>query len=427
MPAVLIRRNCHNTHHRPFQAIMAAALQKTLNALLSVGSANHKELIEKLRGVLEQIIRLKDEERITGLRAFVDSMVNENVSLVVSRQLFTDYGARIQGLEDDVAEQVALFTLEKIQPRVISFEEQVSSLRQHLAQMYERQELWKQAAAVLVGIPLETGQKQYSVDYKLETYLKIARLFLEDDDPIQAEAYINRASLLQAESKNEELQIQYKVCYARVLDYRRKFIEAAQRYNELSYRTIIHESERKMALQNALHCTILASAGQQRSRVLALLFKDERCQQLPAFGILEKMYMDRIIRRRELEEFAALLLPHQMAKTADGSTILDRAVTEHNLLSASKLYNNISFEELGRLLEIPAAKAERIASQMITEERMGGHIDQLESVVHFETKDSLPTWDRQIEGLCFQVNSIIEKITAKEPEWIQRTMAEQMA
>ena len=51
--------------------------------------------------------------------------------------------------------------------------------------------------AVLVGIPLETGQKQYSVDYKLETYLKIARLFLEDDDPIQAEAYINRASLLQ--------------------------------------------------------------------------------------------------------------------------------------------------------------------------------------------------------------------------------------
>jgi len=407
--------------------MMAAALQKTLSALLAVGSPNHKELIEKLRGILEQIIALKDEERITGLRAFVDSMVNENVSLVVSRQLFTDFGARIQSLEDGVAETVALFTLEKIQPRVISFEEQVSSLRQHLAQMYERQELWKQAAAVLVGIPLETGQKQYSIDYKLETYLKIARLFLEDDDPIQAEAYINRASLLQAESKNEELQIQYKVCYARVLDYRRKFIEAAQRYNELSYRTIIHESERKTALQNALHCTILASAGQQRSRVLALLFKDERCQQLPAFGILEKMYMDRIIRRRELEEFAALLLPHQMAKTSDGSTILDRAVTEHNLLSASKLYNNISFEELGRLLEIPSSKAERIASQMITEERMGGHIDQLESVVHFETKDSLPTWDRQIEGLCFQVNSIIEKITAKEPEWIQKTMAEQMA
>lgn len=59
------------------------------------------------------------------------------------------------------------------------------------------------------------------MDYKLETYLKIARLYLEDDDSVQAEAFINRASMLQADTKNEELQILYKVCYARVLDYRR--------------------------------------------------------------------------------------------------------------------------------------------------------------------------------------------------------------
>ena len=54
--------------------------------------------------------------------------------------------------------------------------------------------------------------RQYTSDYKLETYLKIARLYLEDEDPVQAEAYINRASLLQSDSSNEELQIYYKVC-----------------------------------------------------------------------------------------------------------------------------------------------------------------------------------------------------------------------
>lgn len=47
-----------------------------------------------------------------------------------------------------------------------------------------------------------------------------------------------------------------------MLDYRRKFIEAAQRYNELSYKSIVHESERLEALKHALHCTILASAGE---------------------------------------------------------------------------------------------------------------------------------------------------------------------
>lgn len=67
---------------------------------------------------------------------------------------------------------------------------------------------------------------------------------------------------------------------------------------------------------------------------------------------------------------------------------MDRAVIEHNLLSASKLYNNITFEELGALLEIPAAKAEKIASQMITEARMNGYIDQIDSIVHFESESS---------------------------------------
>ena len=122
--------------------------------------------------------------------------------------------------------------------------------------------------------------RQYSTDFKLDTYLKIARLYLEDDDAVQAEAFINRASLLQNETGDKELQILYKVltkerlwinyrsstaqlqvCYARVLDYRRKFIEAAQRYNELSYKTMVAEEERMNALQKALICAILASAG----------------------------------------------------------------------------------------------------------------------------------------------------------------------
>lgn len=59
------------------------------------------------------------------------------------------------------------------------------------------------------------------------------------------------------------------MCYARVLDFRRKFIEAAQRYNELSYKSIVHESERLEALKHALNCTILASAGTTAKTIVA--------------------------------------------------------------------------------------------------------------------------------------------------------------
>jgi len=309
---------------------------------------------------------------------------------------------------------------------VISFEDQVGAIRQHLADIYEREQSWKMAAQTLVGIPLETGQKQYSVDYKLETYLKISRLYLEDEDHVQGEAYINRAAQLQTQTKNEELQIVYKVCQGRVLDYKRKFIEAASRYNELSYKTAIHDSERLTALRNAAICTILASAGQQRSRMLATLYKDERVQQLSCFNILEKMYLDRLIKRTELVEFEWMLQAHQKATTSDGSTILDHAVVEHNLLAASKLYNNITFSGLGALLEIPPEKAERIASKMISEGRLQGHIDQIDSTVHFETREILDSWDKQIQSLCFQVNSVIDKLGSAEPDWMNRTVESQM-
>ena len=46
-----------------------------------------------------------------------------------------------------------------------------------------------------------------------------------------------------------------------MLDYRRKFIEAAQRYLEISYRSEVDDGERMTSLEHALHCTILASAG----------------------------------------------------------------------------------------------------------------------------------------------------------------------
>ena len=59
--------------------------------------------------------------------------------------------------------------------------------------------------------PSPPGQKQYTVDYKLETYLKIARLYLEDEDPSRGESYINRAAALQTQTKNPHLQIIYKV------------------------------------------------------------------------------------------------------------------------------------------------------------------------------------------------------------------------
>lgn len=157
-------------------------------------------------------------------------------------------------------------------------------------------------------------------------------------------------------------------------------------------------------------CAILAPAGPNRSRVLASLCRDERTQELPSFKILEKMFRDRILRPNEIKEFEGTLKSHQLAKieisnndrlaanvvgdedevsdptvsTRKGpSTVLDRAVMEHNLLASSKVYNNITFRGLGTLLDVTPGAAENMARKMIEQGRLKGTIDQVEKLISF--------------------------------------------
>ena len=117
--------------------------------------------------------------------------------------------------------------------------------------------------------------------------------------------------------------------------------------------------------------------------------------------------------------FAQQLEKHQQATLSDGSTVLERAVIEHNMLAASRIYKNVTFEELGSLLEMgDADKAERVASRMISEGRMKATIDQVDGCLEFEGgSDVMATFDSQIQQFCQGVNTCIEHITAKYPEF----------
>lgn len=117
------------------------------------------------------------------------------------------------------------------------------------------------------------------------------------------------------------------------------------------------------------------------------------------------MFLDQIIRPAEVTQFAASLRPHQLARlprakpivapnadadadTAPGKngpeTVLDRAVMEHNVLAASRLYNNLTFSGLGLLLDLTPLAAEAMARTMIQQGRLRGSIDQVESLIEFD-------------------------------------------
>lgn len=50
----------------------------------------------------------------------------------------------------------------------------------------------------------------------------------------------------------------------------------------------------------------------------------------------------------------------------------------------------------------------------------------IHSVWLLPAREILPQWDKQIQSLCYQVNSLIEKIAAAEPDWMAKLMEEEM-
>lgn len=102
-------------------------------------------------------------------------------------------------------------TLDKLQPRVVSFGEQIAIIRENLAELCEKDEEWSEAARVLCGIDFDSGMRQVDDQYKLEKYVKIAMLYLEDADHINAEVYIKRSAALIGDCQDDALQLQYKV------------------------------------------------------------------------------------------------------------------------------------------------------------------------------------------------------------------------
>jgi len=386
-----------------------------------------RDTTNKLKDILEKSFLLEGNERQEALKLFVDTVLHEFIAQMLARSLLLDFCSMLQRLDDESLKVVCHHTLTCLHPRAVSFEEQDILIRENLATVYEKEQNWQLAAEMLSTTFSESSQKNHSPEQKLSRLLRVAELHLKNKNSVEAEAFINRASLFNNQTDDTRLKMKFKVCYAQVLDYRRKFLEAAQRYIEISYIGEISEVERIEAVEKALNCAILAPAGPQRSRMLASLYKDERCHTLPAFSILGKMFLDKIIKIDEVEEFSKHLMDHHKTTLPDGSNILNRAITEHNILSASKLYTSIRFLELGTLLNIPSEIAEQVASQMICEGRMKGYIDQIEGFVFFEQRETLPAWDKQVQSLLTEVNSIFDQIKCTHPEWSAHQMEDIMS
>jgi len=368
--------------------------------------------MEKFSELVKTLVNQHDVQQLKDL---VDCMLAEESTFALfARPVLQQVAEQMDKLKNPELKELGLHTLERLRGRVVSFEEEDFVIRELLSEVFQAEGDWNEAAKCLAAINLETGTRCRTPLQKAEKYVKIAELYLEDEDPVAADTFCARAAMVMHEVEDVPLNLRFKVCHARIMDSKRKFLEAASKYCDLSQQTLngqVQEEDLLMLLKSAVTCAILAPAGPQRSRILALLCKDERIRSVEHHEILHKMFLERLIRGSEIQKFEQSLVPHQKALLADGQTVLERAVLQHNVLAASRVYKNIRLLDLGQLLEVPPDRAEKIAAKMIAERRLGGFIDQKGGTIHFQGSDeNLEQWDRHIRNVCSQVNSVFLKI-----------------
>lgn len=423
-----------HTEYEGLSTAMASSNITSALAKIEDPSTATQDRPSRYTELLGQVAAGSDASQVSSnLAAFIDSVLGESLGIVAARPLLGSAVEAIKSLSSSEAQiEVGTHALQILEPRVVSFEEQDAMIREIMADAYTEQEDFIDAAKMLQGIQLESSQRKISDDAKVRTWMRICRLYIEEDDTTSAESYLNRAKNLLYKVEDSELNLQFHLSQARILDARRRFLDASSAYHSVSFTSTLAEDERMQALSAAITCAVLAPAGPQRSRALAKLYKDERASETSEFGILEKMFLDRLLSKEEVAKFADGLAPHQLAKTSDGSTVLAKAVVEHNLLSASRLYNNIGVKELGILLDLDAEKAEQYAATMLEQGRLTGRIDQIDGVIFFDgvegsgektdagkTKkvagQDLRKWDSKVQGIAEEVERVTSMLQARYP------------
>lgn len=354
------------------------------------------------------------------IQEFVTAILQIPYGTNIIRDVLTHFITAIEnGTNDREFEiEVLQFTLAEIQPQLMSFEAADIAIRSRLADIFEYEGENIEAARILEDAFVKTNRRILSDDELFDWYIRIVRNRLEAEDPTIAEQYRSKAALIRPRAKNASAEslVHFRLSQARILDSNRKFLEATRIYYEVSTITEIQidDDDRLACLSASITCAILAPAGPLRSQLLRLIYNDDRARLLPDFDILEKVYMDRLLMPSDVENFGKKLAPHQIAELPDGVTVLTRAVFDHNLLSVSRIYNNIRFNELSKIMALDKAKVEAYAAKMILQGRLKATIDQVDDLISFTSTSNnakLMQWESRIERMCSHLEDLVSDIS----------------
>lgn len=409
-------------HHITFSLIMD--IRKLLEG--KSGQAPTANLIDQYQSVLQSLPW--NQSNTVDIKRYIDHIIDlpygRNFAKPLIDHALAISEARLSESESPSSD-ILLYLLSKLAPLSIPYLDQDLRARNVLATYFESNDDNLQAAQVLLD-GMDTDRRAIPDVVRFETYIRIVRNYLECDRTELAQSVLSRAAISRSnlETVPPESEIHFVLCQARILDSNRKFLDASVKYYTVSRESLVSEADRRICLRQSIICAILSPAGPARSQQLRRLYMDEGALQDPTlFGILEKVYLGRLLSEEDINVLQQVLSPHQLVVVEDGITVLQRAIVDHNVLSVSKVYDNISLDVLSRTLGLDPAKAEAYSARMISQDRLNARIDQIDRLVYFEesvnstgASKELNLRDQSILKMCNQLEDIVTMIQKRHPD-----------
>lgn len=86
-----------------------------------------REKAEGFKSIIADILSLPPAEQSKNLKAYVEAVLDEQVGLVVARQLLSEFISLFDSriTDTDIQKELLSFAIDHAQPRAVSFEEQV--------------------------------------------------------------------------------------------------------------------------------------------------------------------------------------------------------------------------------------------------------------------------------------------------------------
>ena len=231
------------------------------------------------------IAALSASDAPATLRA-VDAILGEATPLAAARAALRELESALEALpiaSTALLETVAAHAVDALRPRIAAFEDVDLRLRTLLYHVYWGGADFFRAGEVLALARVDSSTATLSDSERAHAFVRVAQAYLAADDDVSAERYIQRASeWVHRASVPWGVSVQYKVCWARILDAKRRFLEAALRYMEIARLPAeqLEASELVIMLESAARCIVLAPAGPPRARVMANLIRDERISEI---------------------------------------------------------------------------------------------------------------------------------------------------